>query len=346
VLPNPEDRKRTLHLLVTLLPKPNRDIMEALFVFLRWVASFSYRDEETGSRMDLANLATVICPSILYGKGQSAAREESMIAIQAVQQLLEQQDDIYHVPTELQFATKISSIFIKDMDLPPKEIHKHCSKYLQAVGSGQHHHPRPGASQLSAGSGIRTDRPHELRLSGYKSDNSIGRDGRDPRDEPHRERGREGSLADPTLLSGTLRAAASPIGGPPNLNSRPTSWGPQPVSIPPGTPGASTPTGPGPTGTSASNFIAMPMPTPHVNGSAVTSPTFQQHAAGLQHPLPSLPSPGWRGPFQGTSAGGSNGSRQSSRGSAPPSPGVPEADRRSFQMERDRSRDRAWTPNQ
>jgi len=131
---NVEERKRILHLLIVLLPRYNRDTMEVLFVFLKWVASFSYRDEETGSRMDIPNLATVICPSILYAKGANAAKDESFIAIQAVQQLMECQDEYYHLPTELSFviSENVSSIFAKEIDLPPKEIHKHCSKYLSA----------------------------------------------------------------------------------------------------------------------------------------------------------------------------------------------------------------------
>jgi hypothetical protein len=110
--------------------------MEVLFVFLKWVGTFSYRDEETGSRMDLANLATVICPSILYAKGANAARDESFIAISVVQDLLENQDEYYFVPAELEFVIheNIFSIFAKELDLPPKEIHRHCSKYMQARG--------------------------------------------------------------------------------------------------------------------------------------------------------------------------------------------------------------------
>ncbi|KAK4949217.1 Rho-type GTPase activating protein Rga1, partial [Elasticomyces elasticus] len=40
--------------------------MEILFCFLNWVSSFAYTDEESGSKMDIHNLATVIAPNILY----------------------------------------------------------------------------------------------------------------------------------------------------------------------------------------------------------------------------------------------------------------------------------------
>lgn len=152
-LPSHEERIRSLHLLITLLPKANRDTLEVLFVFLRWVASFSYKDEETGSRMDMANLATVITPSILYAKGGNAARDESFIGIQAVQQMLDNQDELYRVPPELMFVLheNVAEIFSKEIDLPPKEIHKHCAKYLQHRGGTTFQH-RPS---IAAGAGLR-----------------------------------------------------------------------------------------------------------------------------------------------------------------------------------------------
>ncbi|TXT08719.1 hypothetical protein VHUM_02847 [Vanrija humicola] len=156
-LPSHEERIRALHLLVTLLPKANRDTLEVLFVFLRWVASFSYKDEETGSRMDMANLATVITPSILYAKGGNAARDESFIGIQAVQQMLENQDELYRVPPELMFVLQynLADIFSKDPDLPPKELHKHCAKYLHLQRKNQttplQHRPSVAAGMRECG---------------------------------------------------------------------------------------------------------------------------------------------------------------------------------------------------
>ena len=310
-LPNPEDRKRCLHLLVLLLPRANRDTLEVLFVFLRWVASFSYRDEETGSRMDIANLATVITPSILYAKSGNPAREDSMVAINAVQQLLENQDDIYHVPLELMFVRhdKVAQIFANYSDyLPPKEMHKHLQNYLQrrypqGNQSGQHQRqpPPPGGGPHMARADSnqnQPNRPADLRLSSLPP--------------PHPT---EGSA------SGSLRAPQS------NNNSRPTSWGAVAPPPGPGTPGSS----------------GLP---PVLNGNAAQGQPFGPPGGQQQQPAMSMPMPAPQfrgGPFQGAER---NGSRQSSRGSAPSSPGLPEADRRSFQMERDRSRERAWTPSE
>jgi hypothetical protein len=187
--------------------------MEVLFVFLKWVASFSYKDEETGSRMDMPNLATVICPSILYAKGANAARDESFIAIQAVQDLLENQDDYYRVPKELAFVINegIYNIFAKELDLPPKEIHRHCTKYMQARtqhGGSAH---RPGVSQ--AGSGMR-ERPSDTRLSAHRSDGNLAND--------QYSNGPNGST--PYRQQPTQREPRDQRDREGNPQSRPTSW--------------------------------------------------------------------------------------------------------------------------
>ena len=105
--------------------------MEALFVFLKWVASFSHVDEETGSKMDLPNLATVICPSILYSKGRDVARDESFMAIRVVTLLLENQDDFFTVPDEFLPVLSDQEYFANCMDLPCKDVLRKCETYLR-----------------------------------------------------------------------------------------------------------------------------------------------------------------------------------------------------------------------
>ncbi|KAN0105107.1 RhoGAP domain containing protein [Russula decolorans] len=61
-LQNDDDRKRLLHMLTLIMPKSHRDTLEVLLVFLKWVASFAHSLDDTGSKMDLLNLATVIGP--------------------------------------------------------------------------------------------------------------------------------------------------------------------------------------------------------------------------------------------------------------------------------------------
>ena len=91
-------RRRILHLTCCLLPKAHRDTMEVLFTFMNWVSSFSHVDEESGSKMDIHNLATVITPNVLHrgngaggkdGLGTPVPVDESFLAIEAVHSLIE-----------------------------------------------------------------------------------------------------------------------------------------------------------------------------------------------------------------------------------------------------------------
>lgn len=73
--------------------------MEVVFSFLFWVASFSHVDEETGSKMDLHNIATVITPNVLYAKSKdgSPVMEDSFSAIDVVQCLIENAEEFCQV---------------------------------------------------------------------------------------------------------------------------------------------------------------------------------------------------------------------------------------------------------
>lgn len=90
-------RKRVLHLACCLLPKANRDSIEILFSFLNWAASFSQVDEESGSKMDSHNIATVIAPNILYADAKSDGIDQSFLAIEAVHMLLDYNDSMCEV---------------------------------------------------------------------------------------------------------------------------------------------------------------------------------------------------------------------------------------------------------
>lgn len=90
-----EKRRRVLHLTCCLLPKTHRDSLEILFSFLIWASSFSQVDEESGSKMDTHNLATVITPNILRDKSAVVGMDEnSFLAIEAVNSLIEYNDQM------------------------------------------------------------------------------------------------------------------------------------------------------------------------------------------------------------------------------------------------------------
>lgn len=94
---DPDKQKRILHLTCCLLPKAHRDTMEVLFAFLNWTSSFSHVDEETGSKMDIHNLATVITPNILYSNTKNGGMDESFLAIEAVDALITYNDTMCEV---------------------------------------------------------------------------------------------------------------------------------------------------------------------------------------------------------------------------------------------------------
>lgn len=124
------DRKKILHLTCCLLPKINRDTMEVLFIFFKWVASFSHVDEETGSKMDLHNLATVITPNILYSKSKDPTKDDSFLAIEAVHSLLKHQDDFWVVPEDLAAILQDQDLFSNPEGLTTKDILKRCEKFV------------------------------------------------------------------------------------------------------------------------------------------------------------------------------------------------------------------------
>jgi hypothetical protein len=104
-------RRRLLHLTCCLLPKAHRDTLEVLFTFMNWVSSFSHVDEESGSKMDIHNLATVITPNVLYspykdepklGKVEGGV-DETFLAIEAVHSLIECNESMCEVSSTTNF---------------------------------------------------------------------------------------------------------------------------------------------------------------------------------------------------------------------------------------------------
>lgn len=103
-------RKRVLHLTCCLLPKSHRDTLEILFSFLVWASSFSQVDEESGSKMDTHNLATVITPNILKDKTAVVGQDEnSFLAIEVVNTLIEFNDEMSEVCTNNLIASATSA---------------------------------------------------------------------------------------------------------------------------------------------------------------------------------------------------------------------------------------------
>jgi len=123
-----------------LLPKAHRDTMEVLFAFLKWASSFSQVDEESGSKMDIHNLSTVMAPNILYSNLKAPPVDDSFLAIEAVNMLIETNETFcqvlvirslfkrllplthIQVPEDLQSILTDSSLHNSSADLTTKEI--------------------------------------------------------------------------------------------------------------------------------------------------------------------------------------------------------------------------------
>lgn len=180
-----KDKIRLLHLVTLMLPKAHRDTMEVLFVFLKWVSLFSHVDEETGSKMDLVNLATVITPSILYSKGRDAAREESFAAIGVITRLLEDQDLCFSVPDDFLWILGNVEAFNGALDQPMRDVQRRVEQFLRtrrpgAPSPNNNPQPPPPQGYLPAG-GPRSD-SHTMPSRPSDQNLARGRQGSNPLD--------------------------------------------------------------------------------------------------------------------------------------------------------------------
>eukprot|EP00842_Homolaphlyctis_polyrhiza_P006794 jgi/Hompol1/7115/HPOL_005192-RA len=91
------DRLLALRLTCCLLPKPNLDLLSVLCRFLLEVASHSGPDGQTGNKMHIENIATVIAPNVLYSKA-GLSPEESVYSVRVLSMLLENLSEVFKVP--------------------------------------------------------------------------------------------------------------------------------------------------------------------------------------------------------------------------------------------------------
>ncbi|KAI0244308.1 Rho-type GTPase activating protein Rga1 [Massospora cicadina] len=135
-------RRKLLHLSCCLLPRANRDTFEALFVFLKWVAGFASDGEAGGSKMDFENLATVITPNILYGKDRDPTKDESLLAIAAVTDILSAPDDFWEVPESVSAILQEVDLIEDGIELSTEDILRRCENYVQYRSAHPHDAPR------------------------------------------------------------------------------------------------------------------------------------------------------------------------------------------------------------
>ncbi|KAF5102589.1 hypothetical protein D0Z00_000299 [Geotrichum galactomycetum] len=98
-----------MHLICCLLPNAHRDVVEVLFYFLNWTSTFAHMEDDTGSKMDIHNLSTVITPNVLYEKKKdnvptmptAESSEEFFLGIEAVDVLIREYSRFAHVPSKI-----------------------------------------------------------------------------------------------------------------------------------------------------------------------------------------------------------------------------------------------------
>ncbi|KAH9902250.1 rho-type GTPase-activating protein [Xylariomycetidae sp. FL2044] len=133
-----EKRRQCLHMTCCLLPQPNRDTLEVLFSFFKWVATFHQVDEDTGSRMDVHNLARVIAPNVLYTTTKSPSfSDEPMVAVACVEELIQYNEEMCMVPDEIMVLAGDSTLWSNSAELTTKEILKRMEALRAAGGVRQ-----------------------------------------------------------------------------------------------------------------------------------------------------------------------------------------------------------------
>ncbi|PVU89756.1 hypothetical protein BB559_002654 [Furculomyces boomerangus] len=85
---------------VLLLPQPNRDMLNVLLTFLKSVASFSFVDDTTGSKMNVKNLAIVIAPNILYDDVKDPTKSDTFMykSTNTIFYLIENTPTVWYTP--------------------------------------------------------------------------------------------------------------------------------------------------------------------------------------------------------------------------------------------------------
>lgn len=104
--------------------------MEVVFTFFTWVAQFAQIDEDSGSKMDEHNLATVVTPNVLYSKQKDSGMDESFAAIETVHAMIKYSGEFACVPEDLMLILHDTSLFSNSADLTTKDILKRCEDKL------------------------------------------------------------------------------------------------------------------------------------------------------------------------------------------------------------------------
>jgi len=103
-----ESSMKILNYACCLLPKCYRDLLEVLLLFLKHISTLTDNNNNSGTKMNAENLATVIAPNILYSKYKDPVKDESLLAIKAVKKLIEHPELSYIVPENIVKLLKLN----------------------------------------------------------------------------------------------------------------------------------------------------------------------------------------------------------------------------------------------
>jgi hypothetical protein len=105
--------------------------MEVLFIFMKWVSQFADMKDNTGSKMHIVNLATVLAPNILYSKSKDPIKDESFFAIETVTMMLQNAEEFATVPEDFIPLLQNLSYEEGDMELNVRHILKKCEMVMK-----------------------------------------------------------------------------------------------------------------------------------------------------------------------------------------------------------------------
>ncbi|KAI8868394.1 hypothetical protein GQ42DRAFT_125323, partial [Ramicandelaber brevisporus] len=83
-----DNRHQAYQLAMHLLPSPNRDVLEVLLPFLRWVASHCSLQSGGGSKMDIPNMGIVMAPNLMYTDTKESLQSNAVASIDVVVNML------------------------------------------------------------------------------------------------------------------------------------------------------------------------------------------------------------------------------------------------------------------
>ena len=109
--------------------------MEVLFIFMKWVSQFAHMEDDSGSKMHIVNLATVLAPNILYSKSKDPTKDESFFSIETVTIMLQNAEEFATVPEDFIPLLQNLSYEEGDMDLNVRHILKKCEMVMKSKRS-------------------------------------------------------------------------------------------------------------------------------------------------------------------------------------------------------------------